>query len=147
MYLPCLGRSLTRLASPRSQQKALDEARACYESETDHLRTSAAAATAELTDANQQLQRQLQLLQIQCERMRVDGDARNAAALEVKRLREKEQQAARALDRERQSTIEQLQRDVRQCTVDRSALDAKFVAALSQQQALSDQVRTRGCGT
>lgn len=70
-----------------------------------------------------------------------EGEARNAAAQELKRLREKDQVAFRALDAERQSVIEQLKRDVRTCNADRNIMEAKLVAALNQQQDLSAQVR------
>ncbi|TYZ57882.1 hypothetical protein PybrP1_004400 [[Pythium] brassicae (nom. inval.)] len=124
----------------RVQQQALDNMRASYEDELRQLRASSETARDKLAEANQQLQRQHQLLQAQYDRLREDGEARNAAALEVKRLREKEQAAARALDLERQGTIEQLRSDLRRSFADRSALEAKLVTALNQQQALRDQI-------
>lgn len=69
-----------------------------------------------------------------------EGEARNATAHELKRLREKDQLAFRALDAERQNVIEQLKRDMRTCNADRSAVESKLVAALNQQQEFSAQV-------
>lgn len=70
-----------------------------------------------------------------------EGEARSIAAQEQRRLREKDQLQFRALESERQSTIEQLKRDVRQGHIDRNALESKLVAALSDQEASSAQVR------
>lgn len=69
-----------------------------------------------------------------------EGKARSAAAQELKRLREKDQLAFRALDTERQSTIEQLKRDVQTCNADRNAVESKLIAMLNQQQECSAQV-------
>lgn len=74
-----------------------------------------------------------------------EGEARNAAAQELKRLREKDQLGFRALDAERQSAIEKLKRDVQTCNADRNAMESKLVTALNQQQECSAQVSFHLC--
>lgn len=55
----------------RIQQQSLDATRANYESELQQLHAATNSTIAELADANQQLQRQLQLVQMQLDRVRV----------------------------------------------------------------------------
>lgn len=54
----------------RVQQQSLDGLRATYENELSQLRTSSETTRAEFADANQQLERQLQLVQSQYDRVR-----------------------------------------------------------------------------
>uniref|UniRef100_K3WV46 Uncharacterized protein n=1 Tax=Globisporangium ultimum (strain ATCC 200006 / CBS 805.95 / DAOM BR144) TaxID=431595 RepID=K3WV46_GLOUD len=124
----------------RLQQKSLDETRLSFEAQQKQLHDEYAATTTELTLANQQLQRQLKLLQSQYERIKEEGEARNVAAQEQRRLREKDQLQHRALNKERQCVIEQLTRDVRQSDADYQALENRFATALSDQEALSERI-------
>ncbi|KAF1334413.1 hypothetical protein FI667_g2071, partial [Globisporangium splendens] len=133
----------------RLQQKSLDETRLSFEAQQKQLHDEYAATTNELSLANQQLQRQLQLLQSQYERIK-EGEARNVAAQEQRRLREKDQLQYRALDKERQCVVEQLTRDARQSHADYQALENRLAVALGNQetlpsctQSLADEQRKR----
>ncbi|RLN90985.1 hypothetical protein BBJ28_00010694 [Nothophytophthora sp. Chile5] len=126
----------------RCKQDVADHEFAKHEHTLRQQQEEHAQVTAELTAMNQELQRQVQLLQIQCDRLQGEGETQRTVAHEQRRLRDKEQTQARFDSRQFQQAMDELRHELRQSLRERQTLESKWQEALEQQQTQNSLVRT-----
>ncbi|KAG3120221.1 hypothetical protein PI125_g1312 [Phytophthora idaei] len=130
----------------RCKQNVVDQQFAGHDRQLQQQQEENARVVSEMTATNQELQRQVQLLQIQCEQLQVDSEAQHTAALEQRRLREKDQAQARLDNKAHVQIVDELRRDRHQLVNDRFALENKLQRVLQDQQtqsSLVDQLNSR----
>ncbi|EEY67808.1 uncharacterized protein PITG_18039 [Phytophthora infestans T30-4] len=124
----------------RCKQNVVDQQFAGYDRQLQQQQEAHARVVGEMTVMNQELQRQVQLLQIECERLQVDSEAQHAAALEQRRLREKEQTQTRLNNETSQRVVQELRVERQQIANDRFALESTIQRMLQDQQAQSSSL-------
>eukprot|EP00644_Phytophthora_capsici_P004598 jgi/Phyca11/110829/e_gw1.19.300.1 len=130
----------------RCKQSVVDQEAAAHDRQLRQQEEAQARVVSDLKSTNQELQRQLQLLQIQCERLQVESEAQHASALEQRRLREKDQEQAKMESKSHQQIVEDLRREQEQLLNERYDLESKMQQVLQDQQTqkyLVDQLESR----
>ncbi|KAG3255074.1 hypothetical protein PI124_g374 [Phytophthora idaei] len=120
----------------RCKQNVVDQQFAGHDRQLQQQQEENARVVSEMTATNQELQRQLQ----------VDSEAQHTAALEQRRLREKDQAQARLDNKAHVQIVDELRRDRHQLVNDRFALENKLQRVLQDQQtqsSLVDQLNSR----
>ncbi|KAG7376859.1 hypothetical protein PHYPSEUDO_012643 [Phytophthora pseudosyringae] len=124
----------------RCKQNAVDDEFAGHDRQLRQEQEEHARVASELTSMNQELHRQVQLLQIQSERLQVESESQRTAALEQRRLREKDQAQARFESKTHQQMVDALRRERQQSVNDRYDLENKLQRILQDQQTQSSVV-------
>ncbi|KAL3668970.1 hypothetical protein V7S43_006258 [Phytophthora oleae] len=141
-----LARKEKEVETLRCKQNAIDNEAAAHDRQLRQQEEAHARVISDLASANQELQRQLQLLQIQCERLQVESEVQHTAALEQRRLREKDQAQAKMESRSHQQIVDDLRRERQQLLNERHALESKMQQIMQDQQtqtSLVEQLESR----
>ncbi|GMF41513.1 unnamed protein product [Phytophthora fragariaefolia] len=117
----------------RCRQNTIDREFAEYDRQLRQQQQEHARIASEITTTNQELHRQVQHLQIQCERV-VESETQHTAVLEQKRLREKDLAQARLESRTQQQIVNELRREREQSINERYVLESKLQQVLQDQQ-------------
>ncbi|EGZ17009.1 hypothetical protein PHYSODRAFT_380517, partial [Phytophthora sojae] len=124
----------------RCKQNAVDTEFAGQDRQLRQQQEEHARVVSELTTTNQELQRQVQHLQIQSERLQADSETQRTAALEQRRLREKEQAQARLESKTHHQIVDELRREREKSVNDRYALENKLQRLLQDHQSEANVV-------
>ncbi|KAF1791126.1 hypothetical protein GQ600_15149 [Phytophthora cactorum] len=130
----------------RCKQNVVDQQFAGHDRQLQQQQEENARVVSEMTATNQELQRQVQLLQIQCEQVRSKLVLANDHVVASKRLREKDQAQARLDNKAHLQIVDELRRERHQLVNDRFALENKLKRVLQDQQtqsSLVDQLNSR----
>ncbi|KAE9336017.1 hypothetical protein PF008_g13220 [Phytophthora fragariae] len=118
----------------RCKQNAIDRELAGHDRQLRQQQEESDRVVGELTTTNQELHRQVQHLQIQCQRLQVESETQRTAALEQRRLREKDQTQARFESKTHLQIVDELRREREQNINERYALENKLQRLLQDHQ-------------
>ncbi|KAK1945565.1 hypothetical protein P3T76_002613 [Phytophthora citrophthora] len=118
----------------RCKQSVIDNEADVHDRQLRQQEEAHTRVVSDLALTNQELQRQLQLLQIQCEQLQVESEDQHTSALEQRRLREKEQAQAKMESKSHHQMVEDLRRDQEQLLNERYALENNMQRILHDQQ-------------
>lgn len=118
----------------RCKQDVVDAQSAGRDRQLSHQQEEHARVVDRMTLTNQELQREVQLLQNQCGQLQSSCEAQHTAALEQKRQREKDLAQANLNNAAHHRIVEELRRERQQSVNDQFALENKLQGIMQEQE-------------